>query len=157
MAEIRQPAVAGAFYPADAGALQTAVAQALQAPLAWPVDAKAIIAPHAGYIYSRPIAGHAYAAIAHRADQIRPVLLLGPAHRLGFRGIAVPSARAFATPLGLVRVDHNAIASLAGLPEVIVLDRAFDMEHALEVQLPFLQHLLRDVALVLMVVGDASA
>src|SRR5215831_11206754 len=157
MAEIRQPAVAGVFYPADAGALQSALAQALQAPLAWPIDAKAIVAPHAGYIYSGPIAGHAYAAIAHRADQIRRVVLLGPAHRLGFRGIAVPSARAFATPLGLVRIDHDAIGALAGLPEVMVLDRAFDMEHALEVHLPFLQHLLGDAAVVPMVVGDASA
>jgi AmmeMemoRadiSam system protein B/AmmeMemoRadiSam system protein A len=157
MAEIRQPAVAGVFYPADAGGLQTAVAQALQAPLAWPIDAKAIVAPHAGYIYSGPIAGHAYAAIAHRADQIRRVVLLGPAHRLGFRGIAVPSARAFATPLGLVAVDHGAIGSLAGLPEVIVLDRAFDQEHALEVHLPFLQHLLHDFTLVPLVVGDAGA
>src|SRR5579871_103002 len=147
MTEIRQPAVAGLFYPADAGGLHSALASHVgRSP--WPIDAKAIIAPHAGYVYSGPIAGTVYGALAHRAGQIRRVVLLGPAHRLDFRGIALPTARAFATPLGLVPIDHAALASLAGLPEVKVLDRAFDHEHALEVQLPFLQHVFADFTLV---------
>ena len=156
MTEIRQPAVAGLFYPADAGGLQAALSGHVSAS-PWPIDAKAIIAPHAGYVYSGPIAGTAYAALAHRAGQVRRVVLLGPAHRLGFRGIALPTARGFATPLGVVPVDHDALADLAGLPEVMVLDRAFDQEHALEVHLPFLQHVFPGFALVPLVVGDASA
>lgn len=156
MAQIRQPAVAGMFYPAEADGLRAAVAAHLHAPSAWPIDAKAIVAPHAGYVYSGPIAGNAYAALAHRAGTIRRIVLLGPAHRLGFRGIAAPSATAFATPLGLLPVDRDAIASLAGLAEVMVLDRAFDQEHSLEVQLPFLQHVFPDAAVVPLVVGEAS-
>lgn len=156
MTEIRQPAVAGLFYPADAGGLQAALSSHV-GPSRWPIDAKAIIVPHAGYVYSGPIAGTAYAALAHRAGEIRRVVLLGPAHRLGFRGIALPTARAFATPLGLVPVDHDALAGLVGLPEVMVLDRAFDQEHALEVHLPFLQHVFHDFTLVPLVVGDAGA
>src|SRR5205807_379091 len=96
-------------------------------------------------------------ALAHRAGTVRRIVLLGPAHRLGFRGIALPAAEAFATPLGLVPVDRAALANLAGLPEVMVLDRAFDQEHALEVHLPFLQHVFRDFALVPLVIGDAGA
>lgn len=156
MAQIRQPAVAGMFYPAEAEGLRAAVAAHLRVPFTWPLDAKAIVAPHAGYVYSGPIAGSAYAALAHRAGTIRRIVLLGPAHRLGFRGIAAPSATAFATPLGLLPVDRDAIASLAGLAEVMVLDRAFDQEHSLEVQLPFLQHVFPDAAVVPLVIGEAS-
>jgi AmmeMemoRadiSam system protein B/AmmeMemoRadiSam system protein A len=156
MTSIRQPAVAGLFYPADAGGLQAMLAAQVGAP-PWPIDAKAIIAPHAGYVYSGPIAGTVYAALAHRADQVRRIVLLGPAHRLGFRGIALPAAQAFASPLGLVPIDRDALAGLAGLPEVMVLDRAFDQEHALEVHLPFLQHVFHDFTLVPLVVGEASA
>jgi len=155
MSQIRQPAMAGLFYPADAGGLSAALAAHLDVPVAWPIDAKAIIAPHAGYVYSGPIAGHAYAALAHRAATIRRVVLLGPAHRLGFRGIAAPTAHAFATPLGLVPLDRPAIDGLLDLPGVMFLERAFDNEHALEVHLPFLQHVLQDFTLVPLVVGDA--
>lgn len=161
MAQIRQPAVAGLFYPGDADGLRAALGEHLRAPTVgsslWPIDAKAIVAPHAGYVYSGPIAGRAYAALAHRAGTIRRIVLLGPAHRLGFRGIAAPSVDAFATPLGLMPVDRAALASLAGLPEVMVLDRAFDQEHSLEVHLPFLQHCFPHAALVPLVVGEASA
>jgi AmmeMemoRadiSam system protein B/AmmeMemoRadiSam system protein A len=160
MAQIRQPAVAGLFYPGDADGLRAALDEHLRAepfgPSPWPIDAKAIAAPHAGYVYSGPIAGRAYAALAHRAGTIRRIVLLGPAHRLGFRGIAAPSAEAFATPLGLMPVDRAALAGLAGLAEVMVLDRAFDQEHSLEVHVPFLQHCFPDAALVPLVVGEAS-
>jgi AmmeMemoRadiSam system protein B/AmmeMemoRadiSam system protein A len=159
MTQIRQPAMAGLFYPADAGGLQAQLTEQLRAPLDWPVDwqidAKAIIAPHAGYVYSGPIAGRAYAALAHRAPQIRRVVLLGPAHRLGFRGIALPTAQAFATPLGAVPLDTQAIAGLLDLPGVMLLNPAFDNEHCLEVHLPFLQHLFHDFSLVPLIVGDA--
>jgi AmmeMemoRadiSam system protein B/AmmeMemoRadiSam system protein A len=155
MTLIRQPAVAGIFYPADAGGLQAQLADQVRAPLDWPIDAKAIIAPHAGYVYSGPIAGRAYAALGHRADRIRRVVLIGPAHRLGFRGIALPTAQAFATPLGTVPLDTTAIAGLLDLPGVMLLNPAFDNEHCLEVHLPFLQHVFHDFSLVPVIVGDA--
>ncbi|MCG6940171.1 MAG: AmmeMemoRadiSam system protein B [Thiohalocapsa sp.] len=161
MSNIRRPAVAGLFYPSDAGDLRGLVADLLAA--AAPADAarehqmqpKALIAPHAGYIYSGPIAASAYAQLT-RPETIRRVLLLGPAHRLPFRGIAVPAAEAFATPLGTVPVDRDAIAAIADLPQVGALDAAFDGEHCLEVQLPFLQALLSDFRVVPLLVGDAA-
>lgn len=155
MERVRQPAVAGLFYPADEGGLRAALAQHVRLA-AWPIDAKAIIAPHAGYVYSGPIAGQAYAALAHRAGQIRRVVLLGPAHRLGFRGIAAPTAQAFATPLGLVPVDGAAVASLLDIPGVMLLEPAFENEHGIEVHLPFLQHALHDFSVVPLIVGDAT-
>jgi AmmeMemoRadiSam system protein B len=117
---------------------------------------KALIAPHAGYVYSGPIAGHAYARIAAEAEQITRVVLLGPAHRLPFQGLAYCSAEGFATPLGEVPVDLDAIDAIAALPQVQQLDSAFDDEHCLEVQLPFLQVLLPQFSIVPLLVGSAS-
>nr|WP_058554632.1 AmmeMemoRadiSam system protein B [Thiohalocapsa sp. ML1] len=160
MTNIRRPAVAGLFYPDDPSELRRAVAQLLAAANAAtatgdPTRPKALIAPHAGYVYSGPVAASAYARLGDAAD-IRRVLLLGPAHRLPFRGIAYPTADAFATPLGDVPVDQDAIATIADLPQVTRLDRAFDGEHCLEVQLPFLQMLLGDFRIVPLVVGEAT-
>ncbi|WP_295543386.1 AmmeMemoRadiSam system protein B [uncultured Thiohalocapsa sp.] len=160
MSNIRRPAVAGLFYPDDPGVLHAAVTDLLTA--ARPAAAerapqpKALIAPHAGYAYSGAIAASAYAQLT-RPDLIRRVLLLGPAHRLPFRGIAVPTAEQFATPLGGVAVDRGALASLTGLPQVHELDMAFDGEHCLEVQLPFLQAILGHFSIVPLLVGDAGA
>ena len=92
MASVRQPAVAGTFYPADAAELENAVMANLDSPLAWDIPAKALVVPHAGHVYSGAIAGSAYASVRHLADKIERVVLLGPAHRVGFNGIAVPSA-----------------------------------------------------------------
>jgi AmmeMemoRadiSam system protein B len=117
---------------------------------------KAIIAPHAGYVYSGPIAGTAYARLAVDRAQIRRVVLLGPSHRVPFRGLAASSASAFETPLGLVPVDAGAVEIATSLPHVAVLDRAHDREHSLEVHLPFLQETLDDFALVPLAVGEAS-
>ena len=157
MSTTREPCVAGLFYPADPGGLSAVLAAHLDHAEDWPSEAKAIIAPHAGYIYSGPIAGRAYKALAHRAPAITRIVLLGPAHRLGFRGIAAPSAERFATPLGSIPIDRAAIASLLELPEVTLLDRAFDQEHCLEVQLPFLQRSLGSFDLVPLIVGDTRA
>lgn len=118
---------------------------------------KAIIAPHAGYIYSGPIAATAYARLALGRDHIERVVLLGPSHRAMFDGLATPTASHLETPIGLIRIDENAIASVAHLPQVGVLDAAFDGEHSLEVHLPFLQIALDDVAVVPFAVGDATA
>ncbi|MDJ0849788.1 MAG: AmmeMemoRadiSam system protein B [Myxococcota bacterium] len=117
---------------------------------------KALIAPHAGYVYSGPVAGSAYALLAGQRDVVTRVVLLGPAHRVYVRGLAAPDADAFATPLGDVPVDAAALARVLALPQVETLDAAHAEEHSLEVHLPFLQELLGDFTLVPLVVGDAS-
>ena len=152
----RPAAVAGLFYPAGPDALTRNVDTCLTAPDAWPIHAKAVIAPHAGYIYSGPVAGTVYASLRHRASEITRVVLLGPAHRYPVRGIAAASAAAFETPLGTIPVDDRGLATALAIPGVSVVDRAFDGEHALEVQFPFLQRLLEDFRIVPLLVGDAT-
>jgi AmmeMemoRadiSam system protein B len=156
MTAVRQPAVAGMFYPASPEELRSEVAKYLEeAKPEGPVP-KAIIAPHAGYIYSGPIAGSAYARILPARDTIKRVVLLGPSHRVPFQGLAVSDADAYATPLGDVAIDKAATDSLSGMPQVQILDAAHKLEHSLEVQLPFLQEVLSDFKLVPIVVGDAT-
>lgn len=154
----RPAAVAGSFYPGEPSALAaevtTYVAAAVPGTASRPP--KAIIAPHAGYMYSGPIAGSVYARVAPLAGTIRRVVLAGPAHRVHVRGVAVPAAREFQTPLGPVPLDLEAIAIAAALPFVEVSDRAHALEHSLEVHLPFLQAVLGDFRLVPLVVGDAG-
>jgi AmmeMemoRadiSam system protein B len=117
-----------------------------------------LITPHAGYVYSGPVAAHAYALLGRgRATGIHRVVLLGPAHRVWVDGLAAPEADAFETPLGQIEVDTAALASLNDLPQVIRSDRAHAREHSLEVQLPFLQAVLGRFKLVPLVVGEAGA
>jgi MEMO1 family protein len=154
--KIRPAAVAGTFYSGDRATLSAEIAAYLRdagRPGAIP---KAIIAPHAGYIYSGPIAATAYAALAPLRGRIERVVLAGPAHRVYVRGAAVPSATRFGSPLGHIDVDRAAIARLAALPGVQVSDAAHAREHSLEVHLPFLQTVLGSFTLVPIVVGDAS-
>ncbi len=156
MSDIRRPAVAGMFYPGDARELRTMV-QSFLGPLAMGAEApKAIIAPHAGYIYSGPVAATAYRALAKARAEIRRIVLLGPSHRLAFDGLALSSARYFATPLGNIPVDRAACDAIRDLPQVHVLDEAHAMEHSLEVHLPFLQLILDEFSVVPLVVGDAA-
>ena len=158
---IRQPAVAGAFYPADPAVLADDVGEFLRAAEARlgkgerpaPV---ALIAPHAGYVYSGAIAANAYAQLAGAAGRYRRVVIIGPAHRVAVRGIAVSSARAFATPLGDVKQDLAAIKCILELPQVHVLDQAHAQEHSIEVHLPFLQAALADFKVVALVAGQAT-
>ncbi len=154
---IRPPAVAGQFYPADPASLEALVresfAEARKAPL-HPV--KAMIVPHAGLIYSGPVAASAYQMLLPQADRIRRVVLLGPSHRVGFHGLAMTSADAYETPFGIVPIDKSALEEIQGLPQVHLLDEAHRYEHSLEVQLPFLQAVLGDFYLVPLVVGDAT-
>ncbi len=153
----RDPTVAGLFYPADRKALRRRIQSLLEAAAPEPIAGlKALIAPHAGYQYSGPIAATAYAALAPIADRITRVVLLGPAHRMGFTGLAYPEAERLLTPLGPVTVDREALESLSDLPCVHRNDPPFDGEHCLEVQLPFLQTLLREFRLVPLLVGDAA-
>jgi AmmeMemoRadiSam system protein B len=157
MQNIRKPAVAGLFYPAAADELHAQVDGLLQqAQISDQPPPKALIAPHAGYVYSGPIAASAYAQLRAARDHIRRVVLLGPAHRIAFRGIAASSAIAFRTPLGDIPIDSTAQSQLDDLPQVLTLDAAHAEEHSLEVQLPFLQEVLTDFSLVPLVVGDAS-
>ena len=153
----RPAAVAGSFYPGDPSALAAEVATYMAAPSAAPPRVpKAIIAPHAGYMYSGPIAGSVYARVAPLAGRIRRVVLAGPAHRVYVAGVAVPAAREFQTPLGTVPLDAEAVAVASGFPFVEVSDRAHALEHSLEVHLPFLQAALGGFSLVPLVVGDAE-
>jgi len=158
MITTRTPAVAGMFYPADAQELHSMVAQYLQdaAKSASKSDPpKAIIAPHAGYIYSGPVAASAYARLKPVHDKIHRVILLGPSHRIPLFGLAISSVDQFMTPLGSVSLDRDAIKQIADMPQVRVLDEAHSMEHSLEVHIPFLQEVLDDFKLVPLVVGDA--
>jgi AmmeMemoRadiSam system protein B/AmmeMemoRadiSam system protein A len=155
----RPAAVAGMFYPASAFELARQVDDLL-AEAAHREHApapKALIAPHAGYVYSGPIAASAYAQIRSGRGRIRRVVLLGPVHRVPVRGLALPGTERFATPLGHVDVDAEAVAALRDLPQVVESPLAHAAEHSLEVHLPFLQRLLGDFSLVPLAVGDASA
>lgn len=158
----REPAVAGAFYPSDREALRKAVRAYLEEgrrrlPGAGVAAPKALIVPHAGYVYSGPIAGSAYATLAPQRDRIERVVLLGPSHRIAFRGLALSSASAWKTPLGDVPLDRAGAAELETLPQVRVFDAAHADEHSLEVQLPFLQEALGSFRLLPIVAGDATA
>jgi MEMO1 family protein len=155
---VRPPAAAGRFYPADPAELRSLVNTLLaSAPAAAGPSPKAIIAPHAGYIFSGPIAASAYAQFVPERQHIKRVVLLGPSHFVPFSGLAASSAHAFATPLGLVRVDVEALRQLGSMRQVALLDEAHAPEHSLEVQLPFLQVVLGDFALVPLAVGEAGA
>lgn len=157
MRDVRPAAVAGTFYPGSPATLAKTVRACLDAATAARGPApKALIVPHAGYVYSGPIAASAYARLAPARATIRRVVLLGPAHRAYVRGLAVPSVAAFATPMGEIPVDVEAIASLRDLPQVVVDDAAHAHEHSLEVQLPFLAFVLDEFAVVPFAVGQAT-
>ncbi|MEJ6001534.1 AmmeMemoRadiSam system protein B [Paucibacter soli] len=160
VAATRPAAVACSFYPARPEALARELDGYLDAvPAAQEAQPpKLLVVPHAGYRYSGPVAAHAYALLRPWREQIRRVVLLGPAHRVALRGLGLPEAqRSFATPLGEVLLDQAASAQLSALPQVSRDAAAHAFEHSLEVQLPFLQRLLGDFSLVPLVVGEASA
>ena len=154
---IRPAAVAGQFYPGDPAALAREIAQRISQAAHGALRPKALIVPHAGHMYSGDIAASAYRLLAPLRETIRRVVLLGPAHRVACAGIAAPSVTAFRTPLGDVALDREAIKTALALPFVEENDAAHGAEHALEVQLPFLQTLLVDFKLAPFVVGRASA
>ena len=171
MPDVRDPAVAGSFYPSDPQELRADVRRHLAAaaearsPLLEPSPVggarpypKAIIAPHAGYQYSGQVAAAAYVYLRPAREQIRRVAILGPAHRVPVRGLALPQVDAFATPLGMIQVDRAACDELMILGSVEIVDAAHLFEHSLEVQLPFLQEVLGEsFSIVPLVVGEATA
>jgi len=155
---VRPPAVAGRFYAGEPRRLEAEVAGLLaNAPASLGPVPKALIAPHAGYIYSGAVAASAFASLGNRATKIERVVLIGPAHYERFAGMAIPTVEAFDTPLGRVPVDRDMYRVLADLPYVSRSDAAHAPEHALEVELPFLQVLLPTLALVPLLVGEAPA
>jgi AmmeMemoRadiSam system protein B len=121
------------------------------------LNPKALIVPHAGYIYSGAIAASAYSTLKAIAAHIRRVVLLGPTHRVAVRGLALPDAEAFDTPLGRVMLDTKAMQAISNLPQVVISGAAHAQEHSLEVQLPFLQSVLNDFILLPLAVGMATA
>jgi AmmeMemoRadiSam system protein B len=156
---IRSAAVAGHFYPHNPMELRSFIAQALDAAgrnlgtdFSRP---KALIVPHAGYIYSGLTAAYAYAAV--KKTNIKRVVLLGPAHRVPFYGIALPDSEAFATPLGAVLLDGVGMQVVRSLPHVVINDAVHALEHSLEVQLPFLQSVFEDMELIPLCIGSVGA
>jgi AmmeMemoRadiSam system protein B len=156
MMNVRSPAVAGLFYPIDPDHLAHDVSRYLAEAKELPYQPKAMIVPHAGYIYSAPIAASAYRLLEPLRGRVSRVILLGPAHRVWVGGMALPGGGAFETPLGAIPLDQEAIAVIADLPEVETLAAAHAEEHSLEVQLPFLQQTLGAFKLVPLVVGGAT-
>jgi hypothetical protein len=156
MTVIREAAVAGQFYPGNASELGATIrvffeqVQGEEGPAP-----KALIVPHAGYSYSGPVAATAYARLRPYRKQYTRVILLGPAHRVGVRGLALSGAGFFRTPLGDVPLDKDALDALT-MPEVRVIDATHQFEHSLEVHLPFLQTIIESFSLVPLVVGDAT-
>ena len=157
MTAIRPPAVAGLFYPANAEELTLNIQQLLIDAEQHNLIPKALIVPHAGYVYSGAIAATAYNTLRPVASTIKRVILLGPTHRVAVHGLALPSVDIFDTPLGQVELDSDAIQTIAHLPQVSICAEAHAMEHSLEVQLPFLQSMLTEFTLLPLAVGMASA
>jgi hypothetical protein len=157
---VRAAAVAGAFYPGDAGELRLDLSEMMEQAGDTAIVAgfpKLVIVPHAGFVYSGPVAASAYDRLLPARGIVRRVVLLGPCHRVPVRGLALPGANAFDTPLGRIRIDAEAVGALADLPQVSASQAAHALEHSLEVQLPFLQSVLGEFTLLPLVVGQASA
>lgn len=157
--DARPAAVAGLFYPDNAATLRRdihALLAAVPPAIILPHPPKALIVPHAGYIYSGPVAASAYAQLRPLRDRIRRVVMLGPVHRVPVRGLALPDVTAFSTPLGTVLLDRESVDRLRPLRQITISAAAHAMEHSIEVQLPFLQSVLDNFRLVPLAVGDAT-
>jgi len=157
--EIRSAAVADLFYPANSKELEALVSRNLkEASAALPASLgtlKAVIVPHAGYIYSGQTAAFAFASMV--PTEIQRIVLLGPSHRVAFYGMAVPDCDAFETPLGLVQIDPELMQKALTHPDVQINATAHAQEHSLEVQLPFLQLVLDQFRLLPICIGSVEA
>jgi MEMO1 family protein len=153
----RPAACAGRFYPAAPQDLRTQINAALHGACCASGPApKAVIAPHAGYVYSGPVAGSAFARWERAGDGVQRIVVLGPSHYVALSGMAVSSADGFETPLGRVPLDTGGIATLLSLPQVRVHEEAHRPEHCIELELPFLQVLFDRFVLVPLLVGSAT-
>jgi len=153
---VRDAAVAGLFYPADPQALSDQLDTLLLGVAPLSRRPKVLIVPHAGYVYSGPVAAQAYGSLGEAAGAVSRVVLLGPSHREWFRGLALPEAQAFAAPLGVVAVDAEAANELRERSVVLVSDVPHRYEHSLEVQLPFLQRVAPEAKIVPVLAGEAD-
>ncbi|MCB9024806.1 MAG: AmmeMemoRadiSam system protein B [Bdellovibrionaceae bacterium] len=154
--KVRKSAVAGSFYPADPQKLKKSVHAYISSAEIKNLNSRAFIVPHAGFVYSAPIAGSAYKTIERNNQQFKRIVLLGPSHRVAFKGVAVPESNSFETPLGKVKIDIENKNKIIHLPFVTESDVPHQHEHCLEVQLPFIQEVLPDVAVLPIVVGDCE-
>lgn len=156
MTLVRTPAVAGRFYSENADELSTTVATLLAEVREEKLPApKALIVPHAGYLYSGPVAANAYARLRPYREQYERVVLLGPCHRTPVHGLALSRADIYRMPMGDVKLDKGAMDKL-DIAGVLYFDESHEFEHSLEVHLPFLQTVLGDFLLVPIVAGDAE-
>lgn len=153
---IKLPDVGGVFYPREPDALAGLLDGVLAAAPSDAVSPKALIVPHAGYRFSGEIAARGWSLLARRRGTIRRVVLFGPAHRMAFDGIAVLPVTHWETPLGRLATDADAMAAALACPDVQAVDAPFLREHSLEVQLPFVQRALGDVAVLPVLVGRAQ-
>ena len=156
MSKVRFPAVSGLFYPSEPDELHAMVRGFLKEAQTDEARPKALIAPHAGYVYSGPVAASAYARLLNGTDEIERVVLLGPSHRVGFYGLAATGADYYEMPFGRIPVDREATEKLLHLPQIMIFEAAHAEEHSLEVHLPFLQETLGVFKLVPLVVGGAT-
>lgn len=158
---VREPAVAGMFYPDDPELLHKQLDHFLSNANSSSdkeiVIPKALIVPHAGYVYSGPIAASAYQLLAPVAQHLSKVILLGPSHRVPLTGLAAPTSSFFRTPLGDIPIDREGIDKLVKQSLITVDDLPHQFEHSLEVQLPFLQTTLDDFMVLPLVIGRASS
>lgn len=155
---VRPPAVAGSFYPAGSRQLDAGVRRYLVEgqPINLEFAVRILIVPHAGYVYSGPVAASGYRLFDAMTD-LRRIVMLGPSHYEWFPGLALPGVDAMATPLGDVMIDLDAAAEIAADPIVIESPVAHRKEHSLEVQLPFLQIVAPEVPVVPLLTGDVEA
>ncbi len=153
---VRAPAVAGRFYPGDPGQLRDGIVSRLREPsnLQKHHRARAVVAPHAGYVYSGPIAASAFRVL--EGESYARVVVAGPSHFVGFEGVAIPPHQAFATPLGTIYLDGALLRQLLSFPEVFEDAAPHELEHSIEVELPWLQVVLEPFLLVPLACGELS-
>ncbi len=150
----RPPAVSGTFYPSDPAELRKMVEKYIESAQLPELkgDVQGIISPHAGYIYSGPVAGYAYKAV--KGKKFEAVIVIGPSHRVDFDGSSVYAKGSFLTPLGKLKIDENIAKELISYHKSISFnEEAHRLEHSVEVQLPFIQVSLGDIPIVPVVMG----
>jgi MEMO1 family protein len=150
---VRKPAVAGQFYPGNADQLKQQIEKYCEGGLAAGLSSRFLICPHAGYVFSGPVAGKGYATLD---KSVKTVILIGPSHHAWFEGLAVPKEMAFGTPLGNVPIDQDKMKKLFANPNVHINSEAHDPEHSVEVQVPFLQVMLKNFSIVPILTGNIT-
>jgi hypothetical protein len=158
MADIRPPAVAGMFYPADPDELASMIQEYLEAAAPPELSSvRSVVVPHAGYVYSGPVAAYAYKLLASQSEKPSRILILGPSHRAWFPGVAIADVDGFRTPLGTQPVDRDFVETLTGEHAIFsAVTSPHTPEHCLEVQYPFIHTVLPDVPTVPMLFGEVD-